>query len=75
MKEKLLISSAILFGISALLLVLCYFMFHYLGEDVKFHKEFSKTVRKPFITNLVGTLASFLLGSSVLLLILALVVY
>ncbi len=75
MKENLLLVSLILFIISLVLLTICFFMYHYLGSDAKFHKEFHKEPQKPFITNLQGMLAIFLLASSIVIFLIGLIVY
>lgn len=74
MQGKLLISSLVLFSIAAVLFILCFFVFHYLESDMKFHKPFKKVAQKPFITNLLGMLATFLFASSIVILVLALIV-
>ena len=75
MKEKLLLTSLILFGLFVIFSVLAYFMFHHLGKDLKFHKEKKDVPDKPFITNMQGMLATIMLGSSIVILIIALLCY
>jgi len=75
MKENLLLVSLILFIISLVFFVLSYFMFHYFGKDLKFHKEKKTTPDKPFVTNLVGVFGTLMLASSVVILLLALICY
>ena len=75
MKNSLLLVALILFIVAFILFVLDYFMFHYLGKDLKFHKEKKDLPEKPFITNLMGVLATFLFGSSIVILLLALICY
>ena len=52
-----------------------FFVFHYLEQDLKFHKPFKKQPQKPFIANMFGTLATFLFASSIVLLVIALIAY
>ena len=75
MRESLLLASLILFAIALVLFILDYFMFHHLGKDLKFHKEKKALPEKPFITNLMGMLATLLLGASIVILVLALVAF
>ena len=75
MKENLLLVSLILFAISTLFFVLDYFMYHYFGKDLKFHKEKKDLPEKPFVTNLIGVFATMLLASSLVILLLALIAY
>ena len=75
MQQNLLLTSLTLFLISLGLFVFTFFVFHYLGSDVKFHKTFNKQAQKPFIANLFGMLATFLLASSIVILVLALIAY
>ena len=75
MKENMLLVSLILFIISLVFFVLSYFMFHYFGKDLKFHKEKKMVPDKPFVTNLVGVFGTMMLASSVIILLLALICY
>ena len=75
MREKLLIVSAILFGLCVVFTVISYFMFHYLGADNKLHKEFHKQSQKPFVTTMAGIGATSFFVWSVVLLLLALIVF
>ena len=75
MKENLLFTSLILFGLAVIFGVIAYFMFHHLGKDLKFHKEKKDTPDKPFITNMQGMLATIMLGASIIILIIALMCY
>ena len=75
MKENLLFTSLILFGIAVVAFVLSYFMFHHLGKDLKFHKEKKDTPDKPFITNMQGVFATIMFSASVIILILALMCF
>ena len=75
MKESLLFTSLILFGIAVIAFILAYFMFHHLGKDLKFHKEKKDLPEKPFITNMQGVFATTLFAASVIILIIALMCY
>ena len=75
MKEGLLYSSLTLFVLALCLFVFTFFVFHYLEQDLKFHKPFKKQPQKPFIANMFGTLATFLFASSIVLLVIALIAY
>ena len=75
MKENLLYVSLILFGLAVIFGVIAYFMFHHLGKDLKFHKEKKDLPEKPFITNMQGMLATLMLASSIVILIIALMCY
>ena len=75
MKTNLLYVSLILFGLAILFFTIAYFMFHYLGKDLKFHKEKKDVPDKPFITYMEGILATLMLGSSIVILLIALLCY
>ena len=75
MKENLLFTSLILFGLSLIFFVLAYLMFHHLGKDLKFHKEKKDLPEKPFITNMQGTLATVIFAASIVIFIIALMCY
>jgi len=75
MKENLLFTSLILFGIAVIAFTLAYFMFHHLGKDLRFHKEKKDTPDKPFITNMQGVFATALFAASVIILVIALMCY
>ena len=75
MREGFLWSSLILFGIALAFFVLTFFVFHYLEQDLKFHKPFKKQPQKPFIANMLGMFGTFMLAGSVILFIIGLVVF
>ena len=75
MREGFLWSSLILFGIALAFFVLTFFVFHYLEQDLKFHKPFKKQSQKPFIANMLGMFGTFMLAGSVILFIIGLVVF
>lgn len=75
MKTNLLYVALILFGLAILFFTIAYFMFHYLGKDLKFHKEKKEVPDKPFISYMEGMLATLMLGSSIVILLIALICY
>ena len=75
MKEKLLLSALILFGLALVFAIIAYFMFHHLGKDLRFHKEKKDIPEKPFITNMQGMLVVFMLASSIVVLVIALMCF
>ena len=75
MKEKMLLASLVLFGISIIFFALTFLVFHFLGKDGLLHKTFNKQAQKPFVANLFGMFSTFLFASSVVILVLALMVY
>ena len=75
MKTNLLYVSLILFGLAILFCTIAYFMFHHLGKDLKFHKEKKDVPDKPFITYMEGVLATLMFGSSIVILLIALLCY
>lgn len=75
MREKLLFVSLILFIAAVVFYTFTFFIFHYMGEDNKFHRDFHKEVRKPFVAKLFGTFATVTFANSVMILVIALIVY
>lgn len=75
MREKFLFVSLILFIVAVVFYVLTFFIFHYMGEDNKFHKGFHKEVRKPFVAKTFGIFATVCFANSVTILLIALIVY
>ena len=72
-KREYLKAALIIFIISILLLVLTYFIYHHLGSDLLFHKEFNTTPAKPFVSELFGDLSVILLATSIFLFIVGLI--
>ena len=75
MKENLLYCSLTLFLISIGVFVLTFFICHFLEQDMKFHRPFKKVPQKPILTNMFANLGVILFGTSIVLLVLALIAY
>lgn len=64
MRKKIKMLSIVSFISSIVIFLFNYVMFHYMGKDGKFSKEFKKEPEKPFVTLLFGILGTlFLFGS------------
>ena len=72
-KKEYLKISLIVFIVCVVFMVINYFVYHYLGTDLKFHSEFHATPEKPFVTEMIGDLSMVLLAISILFLVIGIV--